>query len=187
MSRRLLLHGIAGAQVPQAGPPLVSQTPQTPSVLPLLHDSSEVVKGLQVPPSSPAKSQSHDEKSASSKKKHELRIDATDRVWLRVVIDGKENKQMTLNEGDTVSFGADESVALTVGNAAGARILFDGKSFENLGADGQVVNLVFPSSGSPVISKQPAPVQPGEPVSPEKSPGESRIIPESQTTNSKSK
>ncbi len=80
---------------------------------------------------------------ASAKKKHMLSIDATDRVWVRVVIDGTENKQALLNKGDKVSYGANESFALTVGNAAGAKLIFDGKSFDDLGAKGEVVRLNF--------------------------------------------
>ena len=83
------------------------------------------------------------EKSAAAKKKHLLNIVATDRVWIRVVIDGTENKQMLLNRGDHVSYGADDSLVLTVGNAAGAKIIFDGKSYEDLGPEGEVVRLNF--------------------------------------------
>ncbi len=89
------------------------------------------------------KPQLQGEKSTAAKKKHMLNIDATDRVWIKVVIDGTENKEMLLNQGDKVSYGANESFVLTVGNAAGAKIIFDGKSFEDLGAKGEVVRLNF--------------------------------------------
>ena len=83
------------------------------------------------------------EKSVAAKKKHSLNIVATDRVWIRVLIDGAENKQMLLNRGDHVSYGANDSLVLTVGNAAGAKIIFDGKSYEDLGPEGEVVRFNF--------------------------------------------
>ncbi|MBF0507095.1 MAG: helix-turn-helix domain-containing protein [Nitrospirae bacterium] len=107
------------------------------------------------------KPQSGDENNAADKKKHILKIDATDKVWVKVVIDGKENKEMLLHGGDEVSYGAKESFTLTVGNAAGARIRFDGKPYENLGDEGQVVKLNFPPRPSEPQSPD------GEPEKPE--------------------
>jgi cytoskeletal protein RodZ len=86
------------------------------------------------------------EYSAAAGKKHTLQVDATDKVWVKVVIDGREKRESLLRRGDKVSYGANETIALTVGNAAGARIHFDGKFFENLGAEGKVVKLIFPSA-----------------------------------------
>ncbi|MGO9015147.1 MAG: helix-turn-helix domain-containing protein [Dissulfurispiraceae bacterium] len=156
-------------QVPWTSSPPSSWNPQPPIQSPE-HATHvpEMNKSLEKPSvpkdakdrlaSKQEKPQLQGEKIATAKKKHMLNIYATDRVWIRVVIDGTENKQMLLYKGDKVSFGANESLVLTVGNAAGAKINFDGKSFEDLGAEGQVVRFNFPHSTLP----QPEP--PSEPV-----------------------
>ena len=144
-------------QMPWTSTPPASWNPQPPVVSPVppIKDTyiPEMNKALEKPPgprdsrdrlsSKQEKPQLQGENSAAAKKKHMLTIDATDRVWIRVVIDGTENKEMLLNLGDKVSYGANESFVLTVGNAAGAKIIFDGKSFEDLGAKGEVVRLNF--------------------------------------------
>ncbi len=148
-------------QIPRTSAPPVSLNPQSPVLSPAPAINNEVKdnnvpemkKALEKPPvpkdandrlsSKQEKPQLQDENSAPVKKKHTLTIDATDGVWLRIVIDGTENKEMLLNQGDKVSYGADESFVLTLGNAAGAKIIFDGKSFEDLGAKGEVVRLDF--------------------------------------------
>ncbi len=148
---------------PNTQPPALSLAPvikntHVPEMKKTLERPSVVKDAKNSLSSKQEKPQLQGEKSAAAKKKHMLNINATDRVWIRVVIDGTENKQMLLNKGDKVSFGANESLALTVGNAAGAKIIYDDKSFEDLGAEGQVVRLNFPH---PVL-EQPAP--PSEPV-----------------------
>ncbi len=144
-------------QTVQAPPP-ASGNPEAPVLSPEPAGNT-AVKGSHVPENNNAlekhpvpkegiaskqeKPQLQGEKSTAVKKKHMLNIDATDKVWIRVVIDGTENKELLLNQGDKVSYGANESFALTLGNAAGAKIIFDGKSYEDLGAKGEVVRLNF--------------------------------------------
>lgn len=147
-------------------PPPVALNPQPPPVLSRTPDSNAGVKVIRLPepnksqemrqsqkdskdkpPAISEKAQSKGEKSAAPKWKHTLNIDATDRVWIRVLIDGNENKEMMLNHGDKVSYGANKSFAVIVGNAAGANIHFDGKPFEKLGGKGEVVKFDFPGSG----------------------------------------
>src|SRR5208283_4045827 len=99
-------------------------------------------------PAVPVTTQPMDGKNRALKWKHTISINATDKVWIRLLIDGTENKEMLLNKGDKVSYGADKSIAVTVGNAAGANIRFDGEPFENLGAKGEVVKFNFPVSSA---------------------------------------
>ena len=79
---------------------------------------------------------------------HRLDIVATDKVWLQVIIDGTERRDMLLNQGDRVSYTAAQNFALKIGNAAGLRLVFDQREFENLGNKGQVISLSFPEDGS---------------------------------------
>lgn len=136
---------------PRISPPPVALNPQPPPVLSRTPNSNAGVKVIRVPEAN--------KKSAALKWKHTLNIDATDRVWIRVLIDGTENKEMLLNHGDKVSYGANKSFAVVVGNAAGANIHFDGKPFEKLGANGEVVKMNFPVSSvqlpsAPLPSRQ---------------------------------
>ncbi len=80
-----------------------------------------------------------------SKKKHNLSISATDTVWLQLIIDGDDKKEILLNAGETAFYEAYRSMNLVVGNAAGVKLKFNGKPLENLGEKGQVVRLDLPS------------------------------------------
>ncbi len=80
--------------------------------------------------------------------KHSLSIIATERVWLQVLIDGKEKKEMTLNPGETLTYAAQDSFSLIIGNAGGIRLRFDDKNLDNLGESGKVVKLRLPQSNS---------------------------------------
>ncbi|MGD0283170.1 MAG: RodZ domain-containing protein [Dissulfurispiraceae bacterium] len=152
-------------QGPEIAPPPASVSPQPPPVLSRTPDGNPAAKSIKTPEGTKSKekvpvpkdakdkglaaldkTRSQADKSSAAKWKHTLNIDAVDKVWVRVVIDGTEQKGMLLNHGDKVSYGANKSFAVIVGNAAGANILFDGKPFENLGAEGEVVRLNFPLS-----------------------------------------
>jgi transcriptional regulator with XRE-family HTH domain len=183
-------------QPPVMSPPPAALNPQpfvmspAPSIDTAVKDARipESNKALEQPPvsrgaedmlsSQQGKLQLPGEKSTAAKKKHLLDIDATDRVWIRVVIDGTENKEVLLNQGDKVSYEANESFVLTVGNAAGAKIIFDGKSFEDLGAKGEVIRFNFPLSTKQqpsVKQKEPEKTseQPSEPDSSQQAPDNS--------------
>ncbi len=139
--------------------PLASSPPASWNLQPPVPSPAPAVKDTQIPEGNKATEKQsvpkdglsskqenpklQGEKSAAAKKKHLLNIVATDRVWIRVVIDSTENKQMLLNRGDHVSYGANDSLVLTVGNAAGAKLIFDGKSYEDLGPEGEVVRFNF--------------------------------------------
>lgn len=84
----------------------------------------------------------------SNPTRHNLKITATEKVWLQVVIDGKETKEITLSPGENLTYTADEYVNLLIGNAGGIRIVFDDKVIDNLGASGKVVRLRLPQPNS---------------------------------------
>lgn len=88
---------------------------------------------------------------AGQKKKYSLDIKATDKVWLQIIIDGSEKKEMTLNVGDRLVYGADESFNVLIGNAAGVTLKYNDKNFGALGEKGQVVRLDLPEMNSPQV------------------------------------
>jgi cytoskeletal protein RodZ len=118
------------------------------NVQPLL--PSTEVKTLTQPMSPPVLSQDIPQKLT-------LSIEAIEETWLKIIIDdGKEVKDILLNSGDKVSFDAEKNFGLTVGNAGGIKVNFNGKELEPLGPSGMVIrNLVLSreeKSSSPAIS-----------------------------------
>lgn len=92
------------------------------------------------------------------KKKHNLSISATGKTWIQILIDGTETRDIMLNPGEKISYGADDTFTLLIGNAAGIKLNYDGKTIENLGAEGEVVKLNLPGTNqqqqAPVIKKE---------------------------------
>ncbi len=75
---------------------------------------------------------------------YSLEIIATDRVWVRVVIDKVETREVLLNPGERVNYEANESIEVLIGNAFGVKLKFNDTVLENLGDKGQVIRLNFP-------------------------------------------
>ena len=84
-------------------------------------------------------------------KKNSLDIKATDKVWLQIIIDGSEKKEITLNAGDRIVYGANKSFNILVGNAAGVVLKYNDKNFQDLGEKGQVVRLNLPEMTAPQV------------------------------------
>lgn len=85
-----------------------------------------------------------------------LSIEAIEETWIKVLIDGKEVREILLKSGDRVTFNAEKNFGLTIGNAGGVKINFNGKELEPLGPRGKVIrNFVLSREGkslSPVIN-----------------------------------
>jgi len=76
---------------------------------------------------------------------HHLVLEAHERSWLSVRIDGTTTKEFMLDPGDRVKLAARNGFDLTVGNAGGVALTIDGKRHPPLGGHGQVVrNLHLP-------------------------------------------
>lgn len=95
-----------------------------------------------------------------------LSIEALEETWVKILIDGKDVKEVLLKGGDSVTINARKNFGLTVGNAGGIKINFNGKELKTLGPRGKVIrNLVLSreeKSLSPVIntpSPSPSPLR----------------------------
>lgn len=75
---------------------------------------------------------------------HTLKVVATDTLWLLITVDNSTPQEMILKIGETVTFHAQEGFSLKLGNAGGAKVVFDGKDIGRLGGKGQVVKLTLP-------------------------------------------
>jgi len=70
---------------------------------------------------------------------HHLIVEAHERSWLAVRIDGTTTKEFMLVPGDRVKLAARKGFDITVGNAGGVALTVDGKRHRPLGDHGQVV------------------------------------------------
>lgn len=69
----------------------------------------------------------------------EVTLDFTDRVWIQVVIDGKQRIEEERVQGESLPILAQESVMLTLGNAGGVEIQANGQTIEHGKAKGEVL------------------------------------------------
>jgi len=76
--------------------------------------------------------------------KHTLQVIGVDTVWFLITADNGDPQEMTLKQGETVTFQAQEGFYLKIGNAGGAKIIFNGKELGKLGEKGQIVTLNLP-------------------------------------------
>lgn len=104
----------------------------------------------------------------------QVTIAATETSWVQVAIDGGEPKEALLQPGESVTWSGDREFRLTVGNAGGVSILFNGEPLPTLGASGRVRTLVLPR----VAMNTPRPAEPAQAPAPAlTSPPESITVP----------
>lgn len=94
-----------------------------------------------------------------SMKEFTLTLSAVEDTWLTVRLDGRKSHEVYLRKGERVRWLAQDRAVLTLGNAGGVQIRYNGKPVESLGASGQVVrNIVFlKGQERPMISPKPKP------------------------------
>ncbi|HVR29630.1 MAG TPA: helix-turn-helix domain-containing protein [Thermoanaerobaculia bacterium] len=68
----------------------------------------------------------------------EVTLDFTENCWVEAILDGSERISELRVQGESLRLRATESVALTLGNAAGVRIEVNGRPFEIAGGSGTV-------------------------------------------------
>ena len=71
--------------------------------------------------------------------------------WVQATVDGNVVLQKTLMAGQSVNLNAKKTLALVLGNAAGARLTVNGKAIDTRGP-GQVMRLTFRWVGGRVVS-----------------------------------
>lgn len=75
---------------------------------------------------------------------HRLKVEAVQKVWLQVKIDGKTTHSVLLEPGDKRQWEAQTSMRILLGNAGGVQMQWDGQPLRSLGRSGQVVRLTLP-------------------------------------------
>lgn len=76
-------------------------------------------------------------------KEVELKAKFSDDCWISVVADGKEIFEGIASSGQTMSWKADQKIAITAGNAGAVELFKNGVSVGKAGAPGDVVEKVF--------------------------------------------
>lgn len=79
---------------------------------------------------------------------HTVELVATETTWLSAAVDEKTAREMILKPGDKVAWTAKNSVSLVIGNAAGLKVIYNGREISPLGAKGRVVRLKLPPAGN---------------------------------------
>jgi cytoskeleton protein RodZ len=71
----------------------------------------------------------------------ELRLRALEDTWLRVRVDQEPAREILLRQGETISKRGERNIEMTVGNAGGLEIFYNGRNLRKLGGSGEVVYL----------------------------------------------
>jgi len=94
-----------------------------------------------------------------------LEIEAHDQSWVQAALDGGEMKEAMLKAGERLTWTATEQMELTLGNAGGLALSFNGAPMASLGEPGQVVRLHLTKDGPSRVKRSPLPRQPQPPPS----------------------
>lgn len=73
-----------------------------------------------------------------------LDITAREPTWIQIAIDNGRPFEVMLKEGERVTWEAKEGFSLSIGNAGGVEVIFNGRPLGRLGEAGQVVRLNLP-------------------------------------------
>jgi cytoskeleton protein RodZ len=92
-------------------------------------------------------------------KRHVLRAVAMEKTWMRIVADDQQVSDVLLQPKETSTWTARHKFAITLGNAGGVELFFDGTSQGRLGNSGAVLHLVLPKELQPTQPAQGLPVQ----------------------------
>jgi cytoskeleton protein RodZ len=94
-----------------------------------------------------------------------LEIEAHEQSWVQATLDGGEMKEALLQTGERLTWTATEQMELTIGNAGGLALSFNGQSLATLGEPGQVVRLHLTKDGLEHVRRYAPPRPPQPPPS----------------------
>jgi len=103
------------------------------------------------------------EEEKPKERRHILKVVTTEKTWLRIKPDDQPVIDVLLQPGETVSWSARRRFDITIGNAGGIQIFFNGVSQGQLGKPGEVINLVLPKEekpSKPPVLKETKPPEP---------------------------
>jgi len=77
-----------------------------------------------------------------------LTLQAPRETHITVTLDGGMAQRHEVRAGDRISWQADRSIALEIGNGDAVRVFYRGEVYEDLGQKGEVVHIAFPPPAS---------------------------------------
>ncbi|MCW5886813.1 MAG: DUF4115 domain-containing protein, partial [Anaerolineales bacterium] len=86
-----------------------------------------------------------------------LRLLATQRVWMRVTVDGQIQFEGRTVPGQNYSYSANGQIVVLTGNAAGLRAFFNEQDLGSIGLLGEVSSVVFSAEGAVTQTPSPTP------------------------------
>jgi cytoskeletal protein RodZ len=89
-----------------------------------------------------------------------------ERAWLQVHVDGEKVFEGVFDEGTTITWSGEESVAVRCNNAGGVEVILNGQELGPLGKRGQVVDREWTTKevGTTPTTDTPAAATPGAPL-----------------------
>lgn len=127
------------------------ESPAIPSQNPGLKDvkSSTAVddansvkeEGTKNPPEQPVQSATSQSQVVEN---HILQIRATQKTWVKVIVDGGNAKRYNLNKDDHLVLQAKDSFSLLIGDARGVDLTINDKIYKMAGKKGQVITVQLP-------------------------------------------
>ena len=135
-------HEVASAP---SQPAVVSPPPVRPVEEPVKQEAAPVQSPSQeTPPSPPAGETPVRDRADEGDGRLSLTGIVKERTWLRIKIDGKEEKEYLFQAGSKPQWKGKESFYMIIGNAGGIDFDLNGKRVGDLGKPGQVIRLTLP-------------------------------------------
>jgi cytoskeletal protein RodZ len=107
-----------------------------------------------------------------------LRLEITERSWIRVNVDGQTEVETILEPGEQGDWEALDAITLRTGNAAGVLVTVNDRRLGTLGGPGEVVELLWQLQDGQIVESTPLP-EPVPSSTPEPNPaGEDQTVAE---------
>ncbi len=82
-----------------------------------------------------------------------LKINATDTIWFRIMIDNEKNDEYILNPNHSKTFVAGSKFNILLGNAGAIELILNGKNLNFTGKKGAIKNISIDSNGFQYLKK----------------------------------
>jgi hypothetical protein len=154
------------------------QVPRPPVTVPPPAPSTEEPTAVPVPEAPPAEQPSAAPEPTTAPPREAVRtqqlaVTATETSWVQVTIDNRETREALLQPGERVVWAAEQAFNLTVGNAGGVTVEFNGEPLPALGPSGTVRTLALPRVAMTSTARAARTPAPPTPTAGLRSPGHS--------------
>jgi len=134
----------------------LAKTPQPEALAKQERESSRALKARKLDRSlerfsgaGPVVSAGTTEGEKRKEKRYVLKFKASERTWLRIQADDQPQAEALLQPQETATWTAQRQFKITIGNAGGVELFFNGISQGPLGQSGQVIHLQLPKEITP--------------------------------------